>query len=659
MSRYPSTQRDPGMTLPEVLISVVVIGLLATVLGAAITTVLRTERGAEGRLNVARAEQNVALWLPADLSSATDAADEPGLSPCGAPSCPGVGALGGSNALMLTWPEPPDTSVAYIYRPAADGVTYEIARVECPGGPCSSVVVLRDLAGPPHSEFVPGVTEVPPSVFDVTVPLAADAVDDDDTTDEDDPAKPANRVVVSIDGGGGSQGAGGGANRISITAGGTQLETLEAAKPTGPGFLQARSRCGGPITLVVDESNSIGSAIGDVRDGVDDFVAALAGTPTQLQIVRMKTASGVLGSSDRSRYFDMASDGEVNEIRAAIPQLQGSWAGTLGGTNWEDALFRTFYDESGARYDQDGNPTTPVPGLVVFFTDGVPTFDRLDSATGTGPLLAEPPALPTPPWPSSNGYQYSQVAWNRADHIAREFRSSVRLVGVGVGADIDEQSYTFDDPGNGIRYLEGTGRTSIQRRRNNGNWQALPQNVYNAGLTDNSKVLGNLIVGGSVTNPDDEGWVESYYDSGTGTWVNADIADLFLTPDWARFSDALVSIALGECGGTLTLQTQLSNGSPAQADVTYESGGETITTSRVAKAATFDLTIPSGTALEATVTPQTLSSTGYSAQGWTCRSRGADLPSSEWELVTPGSPGDGIRVDVRANQAVSCTMTVS
>ncbi len=50
------------------------------------------------------------------------------------------------------------------------------------------------------------------------------------------------------------------------------------------------------MTLVVDESNSIGSSIGDVKAGVRRFVEALAGTPVQLQIVRFHTYGSVLGS---------------------------------------------------------------------------------------------------------------------------------------------------------------------------------------------------------------------------------------------------------------------------------------------------------------------------------------------------------------------------
>ena len=89
-------------------------------------------------------------------------------------------------------------------------------------------------------------------------------------------------MIVSINGGGDVAGAGGGINQISITAGGTVRSEIAANSVQGaPTFVEARSRCGGPMTLVIDESNSIGASITDVKAGVRTFVEALAGTPVQ------------------------------------------------------------------------------------------------------------------------------------------------------------------------------------------------------------------------------------------------------------------------------------------------------------------------------------------------------------------------------------------
>ena len=63
MSEQPNTpRRDAGVTLIELLIAVAMMGLLATSISAAIVVTLRTSQSSDGRLNVARAEQNVAAW---------------------------------------------------------------------------------------------------------------------------------------------------------------------------------------------------------------------------------------------------------------------------------------------------------------------------------------------------------------------------------------------------------------------------------------------------------------------------------------------------------------------------------------------------------------------------------------------------------------------
>jgi hypothetical protein len=674
------------MTLPELLVSVVVLATIATVLASAITVTFRTESGTRGRLNVARAEQNIGVYLPADLASADPGTVDtaPGATPCppDTASCPGLGALPGSNALLLGWTEKTgtgtvvETKVSYRLAPSDDGLTYVLYRIECTRGAgawsCSAASVLRDLgwpasAGPAPAPFVPGTTPVPAELIQVTLPLEAGSADPDaiDTTN----SKNANRIVVTVDGGGDSEGAGGGINRISITAGGTSRTELEADKLTGPSFLQARSRCGGPITLVVDESNSIGSAIGNVHQGVEDFVRALEGTPVQLQIVRLKTTASVLGTSGWTRYFDMSKESDYDELFPLIRgELRGTWP-SGGGTNWEDALFRTVFAEGGARYDNDGDPTTQLPELLVFFTDGVPTRDRTGNRTGALdplPPTLPAPSLPVPPWPTSNGSIYSQVAWDRANHLARQVPSSVRMIGVGVGPDLRGSSWAFVNPGYGVRY--NGSNIEVKRDSTSSGWRALPDSVRNAnfntvsrygslrgGTVPNETILAKFIVGGDLSSSA-TGWVESEWNPTLGQWTDVDVADILFPTDWSLFDEALTSIALAECGGTLSLQTRLPSGSPAPVDVTYESGGETVTTGRLAPTATFDFPVTSGD-IEVEVRP--LGVPGYTVTGWSCRSRGAALPADEWSLITAGVPGDGIRVEVSPNQAVSCASTVA
>lgn len=676
-------RRDEGMTLPELLVCIVVVGLIVTAISAAITVTLRVEPSVSGRLNVARAEQNIATWMPGDLSSATTSNDDPAASPCF--GCGSISGLGGSNALMLSWPSGGgDTYVSYVYRPADDGVTYELVRAECTGTSCETITVLRDLDGPPHAEFVAGVTPVPSTVFNVSVPLQA-AADEENEANQAAATDTAHRIVVSVNGGGTSDGAGGGVNRISITAGGTTLGTLEPAKVTGPAFLAARSRCGGPITLIVDESaslrpvNQYGNVIADysanVRTAVSDFVNALAGTPTSVQVVRFDSFADVMSPDPNAwnHYFEMSDEAQVAELRSYVSGIRGDWAdhtgdNRRGGTNWEDALFRTFYSAAGQPLNDDGDPTTLLPNLVVLFTDGAPTLDRLGGSfyrNGVTTLPAQP-ADPGSAWPDSTGRQFSQVAWNRAEFIASKFRSVVRLVGVGVGG-IGSRSFSFTDPGSGIQYDRDSYYGWVWQRSRSGGWSRIgfgrdPDNTsysststFRSGLVGNAKLLGNLVVGGVPTAAGDDDWVESQLVG--GEWTNAEDADLLVSPSWSELPRALASIALGQCGGSLTIQTEYPNGSPAEANFTYETGGETVTTSRIARAAAFDLDIPDGGTVDATVTPQSFDP-AYTATGWGCSKRGVAMTSG-WSLVTPGTPEDGITVTVGANEAVSCTMTVT
>jgi prepilin-type N-terminal cleavage/methylation domain-containing protein len=445
--------RDSGMTLPEVLIAITVLGMIIAVLSSAVVVTLRQQSSTEGRLNVARSEQSIGMWLPGDLASAGVVSVEPDWSPCGhievdgaweptGADCPPLGLPAGSNALMVGWSfKDADgnvtyTNVSYQFYQDSDG-TFSLARVECvsSGGSwsCNHIVVLRELAPPPAgTPWVPGVTR-PFWVIEISQPLAAAATSEDELAVGN--TKNAKRVIVTINGGGNAAGAGGGVNRISITAGGTTRRVIDGSSMVGaPSFVEARSLCGGPMTLLIDESNSIGRPgsggsaenVNNVKQGVREFVTALTGTPVRLQVVGFHTFSHALGTTQWHRYFNMANDAEVAELLAAIDTLRFDWSGSSpnGGTNWEEGLFRAFYT-------QQGLTAEPVPNKVVFFTDGVPTFDRLVHRTGD--LPADPPD-PGPAWADSNGSVYSQVAFNRADFIAREFRGPIDLIGVGVGA---------------------------------------------------------------------------------------------------------------------------------------------------------------------------------------------------------------------------------
>ena len=162
---------------------------------------LRQERNTDGRLNVARSEQTIGMWIPADLSSADTVDTSPDATPCGAPVCDGIDLTDGSNVLLLSWSTETGTGTTVddqrllpLRTDAENGADYELSRVVCSssggGWTCSSFVVFRDLPGPPAGDpFVPGVASGaacraavdpvpctrPDWVIIVSEPLAADA----------------------------------------------------------------------------------------------------------------------------------------------------------------------------------------------------------------------------------------------------------------------------------------------------------------------------------------------------------------------------------------------------------------------------------------------------------------------------------------------------
>lgn len=700
MYEHPSRRRDSGMTLPELLITMTLIGIIASVVVASVVVALRTHTGTDGRLNVASAEQSVAVWLPADLASATEATTDPAASPCGMGNriCDGI-SLDGSNALMISWPSGGGTVyVAYIYGLSDDGETYVLTRVECGASGCTRAKVLRDLAGPDPATWVPGVTPVPAEVINVALPLAADATDESSTDSESN----ARRIVVTIDGGGGSEGAGGGINRISITAGGTSLGELEPTKATGPSFLEAKSRCGGPITIIVDDSGSIANAgaSSQVETAVKEFVKALAGTPTQVQIIKFSTKSHLIesdpdgnGSGNWNWYYDM-TDAAVVDALTTSGGVINSGLVQSGGTNWEDAIYRTFYanrtdlgpDGRPINLAADGDPTTHLPNLVVFFTDGEPTFNRAYSDAGSsynganitsgGPLFPVGSEANNQYWPKATGNVFDQEGWNRALYLLNPFlnREDIRVIGVGVGGIATNNVYSFtqtmldnargyNGQHNGIVYRSGYGAYERKYAPSG----TLPNNGGNldSSLSPNvsaKQALGNLVAGVHPTAG--KQYVEATYSS--GQWQNFDpnTTDLLSTSNWGALGQALTAIALGECGGTVTLQTKHADGSLAQADVTYHvdhgTGVEQVTTSQISRAAAVDMKFPSGiTQVTATIAPWDLHVAGYAATGWSCSTRGAPLASSQWSLQDAGDPSKGIQLTVNANEAISCTMTVT
>ena len=420
----------------------------------------------------------------------------------------------------------------------------------------------------------------------------------------------------------------------------------------------------------------------------------------------------------------------------------------------------------------------------MFFTDGVPTFDRLVHKSTPGILPAEPPAPERTVGRHRPARSYSQVAFRRADYISNQFRRSVRMIGVGVGVQASPSrrtgstipgagyrtqwergsySYVRDTIGYEARYqteelvptARGTGSTSSatyarrqpttgagprldrrhrsgvrvvrepgqhqqQRRRAHRRHQqhAVSTAEYQA---NNSNPLYRAVTKTYNNGPDWEIWTgsrssgnsneyrstkiynsppyEAYdppvtastrndvilarliagNDNGTpatwdgSTYTNAEIADMYVLPQWSQFGKAMEAVALGECGGTLTLQTKINGTTPAPDPFRYQNSavdrfggqpGRARADRRHDQPAVHDRHVrlrrperpvrhrrrPAAELLRAERPTR--------PGAWCCRA--GNQPRSVTPIDIPdGGAWKGVRVRVAANEAVSCTLSVT
>lgn len=640
------------MTLPEVLIAITLMGLLATVVSAAMTVTFRTANSTEGRANVARAESSVDTWLPADLASTDvnnldvggsgrasvelDPAAEPCTSTCGSVD------LSGTNALQLSW-ETNGVITRVQYQYIQIGGEWMLRRIECVGSnTCTVSVILHDLEGPPDPATFDPNADRPVWVMDVAVPANPTGLDLSDN---------ARRIVVTIDGGGENVGAGGGLNSISLTAGGRSTEEIDADDFTVPSFVRAKSRCGGPVTLIVDDSGSIGGAVSTVVEpGVKAFIEAFRGTPTELQIIQFESESQAIGPSTAEttdnggwhRYIDMTNDTEVDLLKTAVDALDSD-----GGTNWEDAFFHTFKESN-------GSTAAILPNRLVFFTDGIPTRNRASrngawqsSYSNGDRYIHFNDGLYNDNWPNEDGSSFSQESWDRADVILDQHRN-VDMIFVGVGPNLGDDIDWIHDP-------------SV--------YQDTSVNPPTAETKEASETISYLLANAP------SGHVPAVYDDTTNEYTNPETADFYLQDsfDATAFAAAMKAAALKDCGGTLTVQTRRA-GVALGDEVIYENPdyrddtgtslnaeARRVTTSSTFQTGTFDFEISDSSAFfSVDVVPselQTLDS--YNFVGWTCRAGATDKTAGMTTIPIDGSAYEGFAIDVYANEAVSCIMEVS
>ena len=168
--------------------------------------------------------------------------------------------------------------------------------------------------------------------------------------------------------------------------------------------------------------------------------------------------------------------------------------------------------------------------------------------------------------------------------------------------------------------------------------------------------IGNLIVGNTTGVAG--GYVEATPRG--GPYENVGDVDLFVLPNYTNFSSALASVALDQCGGTVTLQTKVGS-TNALDPFTYQNmtSNETVKTSAAFRSGTFDIATPGGAPQTVTITPQDFTDLGrYEPAGWSCKSGGAAYPFTT-APVADHAPWTSITLTVLANKAVSCTQQVT
>ena len=107
---------------------------------------------------------------------------------------------------------------------------------------------------------------------------------------------------------------------------------------------------------------------------------------------------------------------------------------------------------------------------------------------------------------------------------------------------------------------------------------------------------------------------------------------MYVLPQWSQFGKAMEAVALGECGGTLTLQTKIGGTTPAPDPFRYQNSAvkdsadnpvalepTVVTTNQQFTTGTFDFVVPNGQYVTVDVLPQNYSDLNSTRRAWSCR----------------------------------------
>ena len=350
-----SSNRDRGMTLVELLITVTILGIIMSSLSFAIIAILRNEGPTKNRLSESKDITFLQAWIPNDLASATSRNVDPAYQP--SPTA----TLAGTNVLTIDRSDvmADGTATSYIvsYRYAPSGDEWQLRRYEIRNSGKASqkitqVGVAHELAPPPPSW---NPAQAPSHAVNVTSrnqvvirPIGEDI-----------------RVVFR--------------SGEVFTTGGAGLSSQDQLPTDYVGGIIDPStpptRCGGTITIVMDTSSSIPSQGGatSLVNATLGFIDAFAGTPTFLRIVGFDISAYSYYPTTIGQYVNILNPStSLTAMRTKVDNQDLSTARWGAGTNWEDGLWQAFRTTTGTPFSQ-------LPELVVFLSDGEPNRNRTNA----------------------------------------------------------------------------------------------------------------------------------------------------------------------------------------------------------------------------------------------------------------------------------------
>lgn len=383
-------RRDAGVTLPELLISIVITGTIIASIALAFSVVLSSNGPAYQRISESKDVTFVQTYLPLDMAAAiapTEAQAAAGMKAINddADHQPVAGlTLEGTNAVTVRRSEVTGSgSAVYIvsYRYLQQGDEWVLMRYEIhnPGTGSQTVngrVVAYELAPPPVGWQAN--VDKPTHAIELNArnQVVLRPVGDD--------------ITVSFESG------------KDFTTGGSALSKgLSLATNNFGGFAQTTApptKCGGDLALVIDTSGSVpannsGSGNGGIRteQAAQSFIDAFRGTPTRLGIYGYDNRAYTMfpGAGALVSMLDPTNpqiDAAVNRITVLDdwgPTGNGGWPGAGGpidpngdgihwdqtgsGTNWEDGIRAPFFATEDPASQYSSTPT-----LAVLITDGQP-----------------------------------------------------------------------------------------------------------------------------------------------------------------------------------------------------------------------------------------------------------------------------------------------